>query len=353
MSTWKMKPTSLHPIAALYQCFVLDTLVEVVSAISLDFIKRPQHYQSVPENIANSLEEFRLRTGSDPEWPSAAQRAQIFAPIFGVAFRSASIDLRSAAVIFVESGTERNLIMLEDRVRDTAVSFRGYLKSLEGQAVSSANRETSSVFLSAIEVLRSEAVAGAFGLKPALGRDWPLNWAVEANAVSSDGALLIEEIQRALVLFSFQPVLSQHLVILMQRVAHYGAMTIASILENAADWNSAKWVSGLVRNVYGWEIALQSTRSEIEYTDKYLQPRVVSQVALDDEELTSLPTEEGPKRAESQLALAPGGGMRTCFTGLTCRCDISGPGDTCRSGWTVCCDDLGTSTGNTLIGWLW
>ncbi len=332
--------SSLHPIATLYQRFVLDPLVEIARAISLDFVKRPQHYRGVPENIANSLEKFRLRTGSDPEWPTAEQRAQLFVPIFGAAFRTTSIDLRAAVVIFVESGTERSLGALGDRVRHTAVAFRGYLKGLGGQAILSANREANSVFRSAIEVLRSEAVAGAFGLKPVSGKNWLLNWAAEADAASSDGAFLIEEIQGTLGLFSFRPILTQHQFILMQRVAHYGALTITGVLDDAADWNSAEWVHTLVRNVYGWEIALQSARSEIEYTDKYLQPRVISQVALDDEKLTSLPTEEQAKIYSRQFGLAQQGRASgaTCSYGLTIKCDDGPPSVTCTYGWTIICD---------------
>lgn len=52
------------------------------------------------------LEGFRTRTGNDPEWPSAPQRAHLYAPIFGDAFRTTSIDLRSAARAFAERGTE-------------------------------------------------------------------------------------------------------------------------------------------------------------------------------------------------------------------------------------------------------
>ncbi|MGB7926382.1 MAG: hypothetical protein WCF57_24285, partial [Pyrinomonadaceae bacterium] len=243
---------SQHPIAALYQRSVLDPLVEVARIISYDFVKRPRHYRAVPENVAGILEGFRNRTGGDSEWLSARQRAHIFAPIFGASFCGTSISLRSASIIFAERGTGRNPDLL-DEVRNAAVTFRGYLKSIEGRAVSGANRETGPVFHSAIEVFRNKAVAGVFGLPPVQSGNWPLDGALKADATSLDGAYLIEEIQRALNLVYIRPAMTQHRFIHLQRVAHYGAITIAGVLDEAAGWDSDDRVHALVRNAYGWE----------------------------------------------------------------------------------------------------
>jgi mersacidin/lichenicidin family type 2 lantibiotic len=129
------------------------------------------------------------------------------------------------------------------------------------------------VFQSAIEVFRNEAMAGVFGLPAAPGGNWPLDGALQADAASSDGAYLIEEMYRALVVpFNNGPTMTQHRFILLQRVAHYGAMTIAAVLDEAAGWDSADRVQALVRNAYGWEKALQALASEIDVVRAWKDP---------------------------------------------------------------------------------
>jgi mersacidin/lichenicidin family type 2 lantibiotic len=264
--------SSQHPIAALYQRSVLDPIVEVARTISHDFVKRPRHYRAVPENVAGILEGFRIRTGSNPEWLSATQRAHLFSPIFGAVFCSTSIGLRSASLAFAERGAEMEPDLL-DGVRDAAVAFRGYLKAIEGRAVSSADSETGPVFRCAIEVLQNEAVAGAFGLPPAAGGNWPLDGALKADVASSDGAYLIEEIQRALDLFYIRPTMTQHRFTVLQRVAHYGAMTIGGVFDEAAGCDSADQVHALVRNAYGWEKALQALLADIDVVRAWKDPQ--------------------------------------------------------------------------------
>lgn len=348
----KAQQHSEHPIAVLYQRSVLDPMVETARAISQDSVRRPRHYRAVPENVAGILEGFRIRTGSNPEWPSAAQRAQLYAGIFDDTFRSTSMDLRYAVVAFTEHATETSSDPLEDRVRDAAIAFRGSLNAVEERAVSLADSETGPVFRSAIEVFRNREVTGAFGLQPAPGRSWPFDGALEADGASTDSAFLIEEIQRAL---GFQPTITESLFIILQRVAYYGAMTIAGVLDDATDWNTADWVRALVRNAYGWEKALESSLPYIEDRGKNLQPRVVSRFALDDEALRSLPTEEEAKRSGVQLAQNGGGGggggpQHTCTYGWTRICDNPGPGQSCTYGWTWYCDTGPTCTsGWTLV----
>jgi len=84
-------------IAALYQRLLLDPVVEVALAIAHDCAKRPCEYRQVPERVLATLSDFRTLTESHPEWPSAAQRASIYAPLFGQHFRRAGSELRGAA----------------------------------------------------------------------------------------------------------------------------------------------------------------------------------------------------------------------------------------------------------------
>lgn len=332
------RESSEYPLAALYQRSVLDPIVEVAFMISHDFVERPLHYRAVPAKVAGILENFRIRTGSDPKWPSTAQRDEVFEPLFGDAFTTTGNALRAASVAFAESAA-RSLETLQDSVRDTCTAFRAYLKSIDGRVVSLADTQTQPVFHNAVEVFRSEAVTGAFGLLPP-GRSWPL----DTDSESPDGTVLIEEIQRALGLFHDRPTLTQHVFILLQRVARYGSLTVAGVLDDSSDWDDSDQLHALIRNACGWDTALRAVLTEMKRTDRPLEPRKVSPLAFDDEELRSLPTEEDARRYSAQFAQQQQPPVVTCTYGWTIRCD-SGP--TCISGWTQVCDSGPTCT----YGW--
>jgi hypothetical protein len=179
---------------------------------------------------------------------------------------------------------------------------------------------------------------------------------LDKDVAFADGAVLVEEIQRPV---GIRSTISQHQFILLQRVAHYGALTIAGVLGDDDDWDSAEWIHPLVRYAYGWETALRSPLFYNEDRAKSLQPRVVSQIALDDEELKSLPTEQDSKTPGVLAMIGGGGGAGlnvTCNTGVTRICDnphspttqnhsctygstwYCNTGPTCTSGWTYKCD---------------
>src|SRR5690242_2980045 len=100
--------SSVHPIGLLFQRSVLDPVVDIARAVSLDYVDRPRHYRTVPEDVARILEGFRIRTGTDPEWPSIEQRARLFAGIFDDPFRNASSELRGAARALAERTADVN-----------------------------------------------------------------------------------------------------------------------------------------------------------------------------------------------------------------------------------------------------
>lgn len=271
--TTSMKsPQSAHrSLGALYQRYVLDRVVEVARHISHDFVRRPRHYRAVPEKIAEILESFRIRTGSDPAWLSAEQREVVFGAIFGSTFTSASIGVRSASIAYVDRGAEKSKDLLH-QVRDEAAAFHTYLKSIEGRAISMADKETGSVFQSAIEVLRSKEVAGVFGLPAVTGEDWPLEEPGHEDVDSSAGGNLIVEVQRTLGPASVRPIVTPYRFFMLQRVAYYGALTIVGVL-NEAGLSSDSHAQELVRNAYGWEKALQALLSGIDVVRAWKEPQ--------------------------------------------------------------------------------
>jgi mersacidin/lichenicidin family type 2 lantibiotic len=179
--------------------------------------------------------------------------------------------LRTASAVFLERCPDGKDLL--EGVRDAALTFRGYLRTIEGPALSGADSETGPVFRSAIEVLRNESVAHVFGLPAAPGGNWPLDGTLKADNDSVDGAYLIEEIQRALNISSIRPPITEHRFMLMQKVAHYGAKTIVGVSEGANKWDSANRLQALAVNAYAWEKALQGLLFDIDVIRAWKDPQ--------------------------------------------------------------------------------
>lgn len=259
--TAKSTQPSRHTLGSLYQRYVLDRVVEVARHISHDFIRRPRHYRAVPENTAEILQGFRIRTGSDPAWLSSEQREVVLGAIFGRAFHSASAGLRSASVVYEDRGTDKSADLIE-QVRNEAAAFHTYLKGIEGRAILMADKETDKVFRSAIEVIRNKEVAAAFGLPPVTEEHWPSLEPGKEDRDSSAGANLIVEVRRSLGLTSARPLVTSYHFLMLQRIAHYGALTMESTLKDAGS-RSDNHTQDLARNAYHWEKALQRLLSGV------------------------------------------------------------------------------------------
>ena len=131
----------LHPVADAYGRWTLDCVIELVTGIADNYLTRYREYRAVPENMSKLLAEFRTRTGSDPEWPNAAQRTAIFTPLFGASDRKPESDptdsfhqlagaLRAAAVAYSERVYNTGEPMLRKRFLRACRDFRAHLMTL-------------------------------------------------------------------------------------------------------------------------------------------------------------------------------------------------------------------------------
>jgi mersacidin/lichenicidin family type 2 lantibiotic len=260
------KTPSLHSIAALYQRSVFDPMIEIARAVSHDFMRRPHKYRAVSAKTAQVLEGFRIRTGSNPEWLSPTQRGTIYSSLFGAAFCSTTIGLRGAALDLVEGSPNPNPDVVH-AVRDAALTFRGYLRSVDGQVVSVADSETKAIFQSAIDVFRDDAVAAVFGSQAARGRDWPLS-----GDGYTDGAYLLETIQRAFGLYEV-PLMEHNRFLLLEQVARYGARTITAVITEQFEVEAGDEIHELASYAYGWEKALQRMLRQVNVIRAWKDPR--------------------------------------------------------------------------------
>lgn len=252
----------------MYRRWTLDVVVDLAYAVALDYSKRRLQYEDVRAQ-AGTLSSFRFRTGTDPAWPNADQRMTTFTPIFGPndtkpggdrtgRFQAGAAAVRNAAVAFSNRPPDEGAAVKREAFRAAANTLAGYLASVAGRAsLAQANAETLPVFNEAQAVLTNVNVARAFnGLRPAAAANWPRG--VPAGPVlDADGDALLEEISRRLKIPATAEMTQQKFSV-AQRVAHYGALTISSLLANrhAPDVNTAN-IDALIGDAHNWAMAMQ------------------------------------------------------------------------------------------------
>jgi hypothetical protein len=257
-----------QPVADTYARWTLDCVIELVTSIAEDYVKRYRQYRDVPEHISKLLTEFRLRTGSDPEWPNTIQRTAMFTPLVGASDRKPGSDraapfhevsgtLRSAAVAYSERVYDTGEPMLKQAFVDAARHFRAYLVTLSGSVVDSSRAHTEPMFRRATEVLTTTQVAQAFGgLPPAPTKSWPLPLGRGGGPEYLDGnaGYLIEEVSRTVG--AGGGAIKQQQFLMLQRAAAAGARTIDDTLDGNHEKDDVA-IRQLIGNAYMWFTALR------------------------------------------------------------------------------------------------
>jgi hypothetical protein len=287
----RQKSTPL--IATMYERWTLDYIVELVQLIALDFVCRPRQYRDVPLEISKLLQNFRFRTGTEPEFPNRIHRSMTFEALLGLSdgmgmvvennsktptpvavqtaaegtqFKMQSARLREAARAYVERQVTQGEGQLLQAFLDEAVTLQAYLVPVddENNVVIIGDDQTKAIFDSAARVLRDKTVAGRFGRPPATSDTWPLGGVLDGN-----GSLLIQEIGKVLIQGMMQPatlmLISQNKFDVMQRIANYGAITITGVLKGSFPANltedlplSQKRFEPLIGAAYSWKTALDN-----------------------------------------------------------------------------------------------
>jgi mersacidin/lichenicidin family type 2 lantibiotic len=323
-------------IGELYARWALDVVVDLAYHLSNDFIQRPRHYRKIPEDVASFLSDLRVASGSRPDLPDGNDRAAIYGALLDrTEVRAAGAALREAATIYSRQASDKGTNILRQDFVDRAITLRTHLTTLAGSALAAGHQRTSGIFAKATRVLTCDEVARVFGLLPAPGGAWPLN-----GVYSDDGAYLIEEVFRTLLqpmpIFSTTP---QKFVV-FQRVAHYGSLTLAGVVDDPAPWDKTDGIEVLIHSAYGWATAADDLR--IDPIRAWKDPRY--RLALSSVERSLLPDHPGgeieftdslPVLALERQSLTSGG--QICCSGPTLDAGCS----TISHGGQICC-----STGN-------
>ena len=237
----------------LAQLYAFSTLSDrrIARGLALDVTLNPHRYREVSGGVGEILAGFQTRLGTDPEWPSAAQREELYASLLGVPFANVCATVRSAAVMLVEHQGPANEALRSVFV-DAAATASAYFKTLEGQALATAAGRTQAVFAGAVRLLRTQAVVGAFGLNAAAPDGSPFDGAMHAET-----AALVEVLATTLNVARSRPLISRHRFLLLQRAALHGARTLTGLLDRNASAQKGNIDDG-VQAAYLWEKALQN-----------------------------------------------------------------------------------------------
>jgi hypothetical protein len=284
-------------VATAYERWTLDSIIELVQLIAIDFVNRPRQYREVPPNTSALLQKFRLLTGADLRLPSQSHRSMTFeailgtsdgtrsdmkgsgpaavavgsAPAEGAQFKMSSARLRDAARAYTERQATQGEGQLLQAFVDEASTLQSYLRPIDdgNSVVIGGNTQTKAIFDDAVLVLRDKTVAGRFGRPPATQKTWPLNGALDEN-----GSLLIQEISKVLIPGTTAPspltAISQTRFAVMQRVANYGALTIAGVLRGHFSTDAKESVGvrrdrfePLISAAYSWKTALDNLATAV------------------------------------------------------------------------------------------
>lgn len=244
-----------NPISEFFQRMTFESIIQLVHSLSYDYIQNPKRYNGIPENIHVILSDFRYKTGSDPDWPNALQRAKLYDAILGKTFWNICKCLRRGAVTFTEQGSGKGEEIVRRSFQDELVTLGAYLKTLDELNVHNSESQTRRIFENAVIVLRSPEIASALGLQTITENEWPLE-----GVFSSKGAKLIEEISKKL---SNRPeaIISIEKFLNIQRVAYYGKLTISGVIGTSKSLDNSDNTDKIIEHAYRWSKALYNLAS--------------------------------------------------------------------------------------------
>lgn len=258
-------------IAGLYFYQILDCLVDLAYQVSADFRKRPQLYRDLG-GIAPILAGLNAKYGTEVNFLSANERAEVYLPIFGSwdgsssnssdSFPRLRDDLLRAAAAFAGSALERNVVMLKEGVRTAHRPFKDYLLGLRGDSIIFSKDKALSDLTenTCYPILRNQGVAAAFGIT-----DLDLSGAANyPYGTDPDEDTLVEQIcgQLKQIANSLPLNLTRERISNRQRAALRGAEAIATAIDFDGDNPPDDDFDKLITKCYVWGTALGSLNGQ-------------------------------------------------------------------------------------------
>jgi hypothetical protein len=255
MTQDKQSPGYGKLIGDMYARWVLDCVVEMAYAVSVDFVARPDFYKGsdVPEGIA----ELRSAYGYARDYPNKSQRQDLNSPVFGLSdgyapdsgtdkFRALRRPLFDACIAYSERSVDVAAQKLKQRVLSALDPFPPYLRNFDGESIKLTYKQVKSLSDLSYKVLTSKSVAHVFGVDQPPDATWPL------DANDPKGSQLVRSIGERL-----QPkdaVFNEEKFGRLRRMAQEGRDALEAILTNTTTDQSFE---NLVTRVYTWAISIK------------------------------------------------------------------------------------------------
>ena len=222
-------------LGIMYKRWVLDCIIHLGHAVSLDFYNRPELYKQMKAETANQLTDMHGRYGFDPAFPNDAIRLMLMKPIFGESdsygggndssiFQTARMPVLAAAADFSENAQPLAFPMHRERTRSAIIPIKRFMEDLEGASLNQTEIRTRKIFNTAVSILTDVNVAAVFGINEQIDDKWPL------ESTDPQGAKLVEKITAQLPNVSYGVILRDEFI-RWQRIAEKGCQSIRFILE--------------------------------------------------------------------------------------------------------------------------
>ncbi len=264
--------TSVTPIARLYFCHVLDSLIDIAYGVANDFYDRPELFTR-PSGLTESIGKFHARYGTHEDMLNKAQRYAIYTPVFGLTafagetgnFAHLREELLAACVTYVESQLG-DQSALRANVMQKHGLFKEFLNGIAGESVHWSARAIHTLAdRTAFPILRNQTIAAVYGVTDEIGDQWP--YAIDANASKA-----IEKMSHALSISArVQPVVkggapplvfSRDIVTRLQRAALEGTRSLATVTVIHSE-SSEQDIGQLIERCYTWSKALRQLSEQI------------------------------------------------------------------------------------------
>lgn len=254
-------------LGTLYEFWTLDPLLELGSRAALLAVHEPRRFRSVSTGTLDRLARVRYRTGTDLDFLSGEQRAQLVTPILGesdgmthadgtdpMARATASIRARAADFVNRQSNTGEG--QLRVAFRDSLTSLQSVMKSLSGTTLTHVTTLLKNNFNQIMPIYRDAPFAATIGMKPAPKDPWPRELDLD-----SDGAALVAHIARETGFANGW--LSEDRIVALQRTASLGALMLDHVEHNQALLTNDDETDLGMSVAYRWRMALEDlVRSE-------------------------------------------------------------------------------------------
>ena len=190
-----------HKLGKHYQYYILDCIIDVAHAVSIDFTNRPEVYKAIDSSLQLIL--LRRGIGKIPFFPDKDTRIkELFSPFFGSSqfvmggnnnsrFNKSATDLIAACEARTKNKIDTNDEALLERVRVVNKRFKSYLEGITGTSQEAALLQLYPLFQLSVSVLEDKNIQTIFGVntEDGLEDNWPFGEELDFN-----GATLMQNI---------------------------------------------------------------------------------------------------------------------------------------------------------------